>query len=81
VESEISQIIYRRETNAREEWIAVNDDETVTHHIENSGWPMMKAGIGGRDRTMTTAAAKKEWPNHVEAFKKALTTISETRSK
>jgi hypothetical protein len=23
--------------------------ETVTYHIENSGWPMMEAGIGGRE--------------------------------
>jgi hypothetical protein len=52
--------IFRHETNAREEWLDVNDDETVTYHVENSGWPMMKAGIGGRDRQLTIEAAKLE---------------------
>jgi hypothetical protein len=73
--------IFHRETNAHEEWFDVNDDETVTYHVENSGWPMMKAGIAGRDRTVTMAAAKKEWPNHADAFEKAITTTRETRSK
>jgi hypothetical protein len=67
--------IFRHETNAREEWLEVNDDETVSYHIENSGWPMMKAGIGGRDRQLTIEAAKLEWPSYAEDFDKALIKI------
>ena len=76
----MSQIIYRHETNAREEWIEVNDDETVTYHIENSGWNL-KAGMGEREIKFTMKEAKTKWPHHAEAFKKVLATIRASQSK
>jgi hypothetical protein len=77
----MSERIFRYETNAREEWLDVNDDETVTYHIENSGWPMMKAGIGGSDKTFTIEEAKKKWSAHAAAIDKALVKIRADRPK
>ncbi len=67
--------ILPRETNANEEWLEVNDDETVTYHIENSGWPMMKGGIVARETQFTMEAAKLKWPSYVKDFDKALAKI------
>jgi hypothetical protein len=77
----MSERIFRYETNAHEEWLDVNSDETVTYHIENSGWPMMKAGIGGRDKTFTIEEAKEKWSAHGAAIDKALSKIRADRPK
>jgi hypothetical protein len=75
----MSERIFQYETNAREEWLDVNDDDTVTYHIENTGWPMMKAGIGGRDMTFTIGEANTKWTAHAVAIDKALVKIRADR--
>lgn len=72
--------IFHHETNAREEWLDVDDDVTVTYHIENSGWPMMKAGIGEREKIFTAKQAKAEWPSYAEAIDKAVASIKKSNS-
>lgn len=56
-------IIHHWETNAYEEWIIVNSDETVTHEIEASGWPAATGSVNNRRRTFTAAESKARWPN------------------
>jgi hypothetical protein len=77
----VSVQVFHRETNANEEWLELNDDESVTYHIENSGWPMMKAGISARETELTMDAAKLKWPNLADAIDKALQTIRSHRDK
>lgn len=68
----MSVMIFRRENNSAEEWLRVNDDGSVTHHIENSGWPMMESGILAREKQLTAEAAKVRWPMYVEKIDVAL---------
>jgi hypothetical protein len=68
--------IYHWETNSSEEWLTVNEDGSVTHHVEGSGWSMKGTGPLGRDTTFTATEAKNEWPKHAEAIEKALEGIS-----
>ena len=56
--------IFHRETNAEEEWLIVNDDGKVTHHRENSGWPMMRNGINAKETHFTVEEAKAKWPSY-----------------
>jgi hypothetical protein len=56
--------IFHRETNAHEEWLDVEDDGSLTYHIENSGWPALKAGVCARETTLTAAEAKVRWPSY-----------------
>lgn len=67
--------IFHRETNAKETELVVNDDGTVTYHTERSGWPMMRKGIGGRDRQMSADQAKAEWPSYADDIDKALASL------
>lgn len=71
--------IYQWENGNTEEWIDVNDDGTVTRHTENSGWKLMKNGIGRHDETVNAAEAKKRWPNHAKAIDRALAELSTLR--
>ena len=71
--------IFRTETNARETSLIVDDDETVTYHIENSGWPMMKSGINERRRQLSVNQAIAEWPSYANDIAKALNTIRKNR--
>lgn len=59
-------MIFRRETNAEEEWLEMNDDGSFTHHTEKSGWPMMRKGLRPVDKRMTAQEAKKKWPSYAE---------------
>jgi hypothetical protein len=70
--------IFHRETSAHEEWLDVNDDETVTYHVENSGWNL-KAGIEARDTKYSIKEAKVRWPSHVKDFDKAVEKIRASR--
>ena len=63
--------IFRHETNSMEEWLQVNDDGTVTYHVEASGWPMMRGGLNPRERTMSAEEAIAEWPAYAQAIRAA----------
>jgi hypothetical protein len=64
--------IYYRETSVKEEWIDVNDDGSVTHVTENSGWAVERKGIDRRTRKMTADEAKEKWPEHADKIDEAI---------
>jgi hypothetical protein len=49
------------ETGSTEVWLVVNDDGTVTRHIENAGWAAYKSGVMPREETLPAAEAKEQW--------------------
>ena len=55
-------IIFSKETSSSHEWLAVNDDGSLTHHTENCGWSAMRQGVNSRERCISTSAAKRRWP-------------------
>lgn len=72
--------IFHCETNAYEEWLLIEDDGTATYHVENSDWPMMRAGgVNCRERKMTAAQAKSRWPNRADMIDAALLRIRAAR--
>lgn len=72
----MTNTIFHRENNSAEEWLQVNDDGTVTHHIENSGWPMARAGLLPREQNMTVQAAKVRWPSFADKIDEALVRVA-----
>lgn len=64
--------VFHTESNNLEEWLLVNDDRTLTHHIENSGWVMGRAGVLPRDKIMSADAAKVRWPTYADKIEEAL---------
>lgn len=64
--------IFHRESNSSEEWLLVNGDGTLTHHIENSGWPMNGVGLLPREENMSAEAAKMRWPGFADKIDEAL---------
>jgi len=67
--------IFHSENNSAEEWLHVNDDGTVTHHIENSGWTMAGSGVQPRETVMTSREAKNRWPSYAKAIDLALVQV------
>ncbi len=67
--------IFHTENNSSEEWLEIDDDGTLTHHIENSGWPMARAGLLSRKKNMTAQAAKERWPPYAEKIDQAITQL------
>jgi hypothetical protein len=72
----VTIIIWQHETNAREEWLQVNDDGSLTHHGENSGWPLMRQGLKPVDRRMTAEEAKAKWPSFAAKIDQALADLN-----
>lgn len=68
----MSSIIFRTENNSAEEWLQLNDDGTVTHHVESSGWSMTKSGTLPREEQLTAEAAKVRWPSYAGKIDEAL---------
>jgi hypothetical protein len=64
--------IFWIQRNGRESRLVVNDDGTVTYHIENFGWRMRRDGLGDRTRTMSASEAKLSWPSYTKAIDKAV---------
>lgn len=67
--------IFHRESNSSEEWLLVNDDETCTYHIENSGWPMNRVGLLPREKNMSAEEAKVQWPSFADKIDQALVQV------
>jgi len=63
--------IYRLQTGSTEEWIVVNNDGTVTHHIQDAPWGAHKSGKTHRAETLPADQAKDKW-GHSEEIDKAL---------
>jgi hypothetical protein len=71
----MASTIFHRENSSAEEWLHVNDDGTVIHHIENSGWTMTGTGVQSRERTLTPTEAKDRWPSYAESIDLALVKV------
>jgi hypothetical protein len=56
--------LFHTENGSTEEWLIVNDDGTVTHEMENSGWVMAREGINNRTKTMKAEEAKARWASY-----------------
>jgi hypothetical protein len=54
--------IFRTQKNLRESWLAVNDDGTVSYHLQNFGSRLMRDGAEEKDGTMSANEAKSRWP-------------------
>lgn len=65
-------MLFHTENNSAEEWLRLNDDGAVTHHIESSGWSMTKSGTLPREKQLTAEEAKIRWPSYAEEIEKAL---------
>lgn len=74
----MATIIFHKENNSAEEWLCVNDDGSVTYHIENSGWTMIGSGVQPREKTLTASEAKDRWPSHAESIDLALVKVVKT---
>ena len=76
----MATIVFSRETSGSQEWLAVNDDGTLTHHIENCGWLALRNGAKLRERPVSVPAAKRRWPElaqQIEALVAACHTIGQ----
>jgi hypothetical protein len=72
--------IFHHESNAQEESLIVNDDGSVTHEVENSGWVMVRGGLNRRSQEMTAAAAKDKWKSYAGAIDEALEKVNAKRA-
>ena len=68
----MATVIFSKETSSSAEWLAVNDDGSLTHHVENRGWSAVRDGAKPRERTLSVAAAKRRWPEHAQDIEKVL---------
>lgn len=68
--------IYHWENNSSEEWIIVNDDGTVTHELESSGWVAANSGVNNRKQITTADEAKAKWPSHATEIDKAIADLN-----
>lgn len=64
--------IFHTESGSTDEWLEVNDDGSLTHHVENAGWKMIRKGIGGSDKHYTAEEAKAKWPHYASKIDEAL---------
>ncbi len=64
--------IIRTQRNGREARLVVNDDGTVTYHVENIGWRLKRDGAGRRTRSMSANEAKCAWPCYARAIDTAV---------
>ena len=71
--------IFHSENNSAEEWLQVNDDGTVTHRIENSGWTIAHSGLLTRENNMTAQAAKAHWPTYADKIDDALAQLADVK--
>lgn len=71
--------IFHSENNSAEEWLQVNDNGTVTYHIENSGWTMAHSGLLTREENMTAQAAKVRWPTYADRIDDALVQMADVK--
>jgi YD repeat-containing protein len=72
--------IIRTQRNGRDARLVVNDDGTVTHHVENFGWRLKRDGAGRRTRTMSANEAKCAWPHYARAIDTAVAKADRRRT-
>ena len=61
--------IFSTENGARETWLFVNDDGSVSYVTENAGWSMARRGIERNESSMTAEQAKEGWPSNAAYFR------------
>lgn len=67
--------IFHTESGSTEEWLQVNDDCTVTHHVEASGWSM-RGGLRPREEIMSADEAKAKWASFANEIERAIEKIA-----
>lgn len=72
--------LFHKENGSVEEWLIVNDDGTVTHELENSGWVMAREGINNRSTVITAEEAKSKWTAYAKDIDKALAKIAGSKT-
>jgi hypothetical protein len=72
--------IFRTQRNATESWLAVNDDGTVTYHVENLGTRRRRDGLDERVRTMSASEAKARWPSYSQSIDLAVAEVIKRRN-
>ena len=68
--------IFHHETNAHEEWLSVENDGSLTYHIENSGWLELEVGSCARETTLTAPQAKERWPSYAATIDTAMKKVT-----
>jgi len=68
--------IFSSESGARETWLVVNDDGSVTYVTENAGWRMARRGMERKESSMTAEEAKKRWSSYADKIDEALATLA-----
>lgn len=66
--------IHRASITFATKWVRVNDDETVTYHIEGAGWAE-RYGVTPIDQTVPAEEAKKRWPAYAPLIDDALSKV------
>lgn len=66
----MTKLIFKKQSNVREQWLHMNDDKTFTYESEPEGWAI------GRDKsiseTMSADAAKARWPEWAKEIDEAV---------
>ena len=70
--------IFRTESGAKETWLVVNDDRSVTYVTENAGWRMARRGMERKESSMTAEEAKKRWSSYADKIDEALATLTKS---
>jgi hypothetical protein len=71
--------IFWMQRNGRESRLVVSDDGTVTYHVENFGWRLMRDGSRERSQIMSAGEAKLAWSSYAKAIDTAVAEIAGPR--
>lgn len=72
--------IFSKENGNSEQWLLVNDDGTLTLHVEAAGWVAVRGGVMPRDENISVEDAKRRWPQHAAKIDAALSEIQAKKS-
>jgi hypothetical protein len=56
--------IFSEDSATSERSLRLNEDGTLTYRYENSGWKMVREGMGSREETLSADEAKRRWPQY-----------------
>jgi hypothetical protein len=70
----MSIIIHQASIAFAKKWVRVNDDRTVTYHVEGAGWTERYA-VAPISQTVPAEEAKKRWPAYAPLIDDALAKV------
>ena len=71
---------FHSESGATEKWLQVNEDETVTYHVEKTGWSMMRSGFKPQETHYSVEDAKSKWTSYAKDIDAAVAKICSDKS-